>query len=313
MFPKLSDILQYFNPRADNTISELSTAQTVEHTKVIGGRDNFWIYSEAYGYDLTHPPSPDARNIYPRMTLKTDGSHVLIAPAKTALVIIDLQNYFLSPALKRPTKSLGLRVVEKLTNEAIPACRKAGILILWLGWGLTHDDIESMPPTIVRGFSLDTNFEDGYKIPGLGAEIGPVQLEDGSTVAGGKVLMRDQWNSAFYSALEKQAEPGDLRAWKNRLSGFWGGTEVEAVLKRHGIRTLMFAGCNTDQCVASSLMDAAWRDWDCILLTDATATTSPQFAQDEVEYNMEGWGFKMTCEDLVNGISTLEASHPAEP
>ncbi|KAJ4304595.1 hypothetical protein N0V90_000121 [Kalmusia sp. IMI 367209] len=239
------------------------------------------------------------------MTLKTDSSRVVIAPAKTALVIIDLQNYFLSPALKRPSESLGLRIVEKLKKEAIPACRTAGIPILWLGWGLTHEEIESMPPTIIRGFSLDNNFKDNYKIPELGVDIGPVQLDDGSTVHGGKVLMRDQWNSEIYSDLEKQAEPGDLRAWKNRLSGFWGGTEVEDILKRRGIRTLIFAGCNTDQCVASSLMDAAWKSWDCILLSDATVTTSPQFAQDEVEYNMGGWGFKLTCEDLVNGISTL--------
>lgn len=290
-------------------MDDFPRAQTAHYPKVIGGPDNFWLYSEAEGYDITHPPTPSAPKTYPRMTLSpTDGSRVVIAPAKTALVIIDLQNYFLSPALKRPHESLALRVVEKLKNEAIPACRKAGIQILWLGWGLTHEEIKSMPPTIVRGFSMDTNFEDGYKIPELGVDIGPVQLGDGSMVDGGKVLMRDQWNSEIYSPLKEQTEPGDLRVWKNRLSGFWGGTEVEGVLKRRGIRTLIFAGCNTDQCVASSLMDAIWKNWDCILLSDATATTSPQFAQDEVEYNMEGWGFKLTCEDLVNGISTLEKS-----
>jgi nicotinamidase-related amidase len=150
--------------------------------------------------------------------------------------------------------------------------------------------------------SLDNNFEDAYKIPELGVDIGPVQLDDGSTIDGGKVLMRDQWNSEFYSALTSEAEPNDLKAWKNRLSGFWGGTEVEEILKSRGIRTLLFAGCNTDQCVASSLMDAAWRNWDCVLLSDATATTSPRFAQDAVEFNMGGWGFSVTCEELVDGV-----------
>jgi nicotinamidase-related amidase len=287
-------------------------AQTTEQHKVIGGPDNFWLYSETEGYDITHPATPSAPKVYPRMTLRTDDSHVAIAPAKTALVVVDLQNYFLSPALKRPSESLGLRIVEKLKIEAIPACRRAGISILWLGWGLTHKDIESMPPTIIRGFSLDNNFEDGYKVPELGIDIGPIQLDNGTTVDGGKVLMRDQWNSEIYSVLKEEAEPDDIHVWKNCLSGFWGGTDVEDVLKCRGIRTLIFAGCNTDQCVASSLMDAAWRDWDCILLSDATATTSPQFAQDGVEYNMGGWGFKLTCEDVVNGISTLKMSGEAE-
>jgi nicotinamidase-related amidase len=103
-----------------------------------------------------------------------------------------------------------------------------------------------MSPAIVRGFSMDTNFEGDREIPGLQTNIGPITLDDGSTVEGGTVLMRDQWNSKLYSALESLAHSDDLRVWKNRLSGFWGGTDVESVLKARGIRTLIFAGCNTD-------------------------------------------------------------------
>ncbi|KAH7084177.1 Isochorismatase-like protein [Paraphoma chrysanthemicola] len=140
-----------------------------------------------------------------------------------------------------------------------------------------------MPPAIVRGFSMDTNFEGDREIPGLGTNIWPITLDDGSTVEGGTVLMRDQWNSKFYSTLESLAHPNDLRVWQNRLSGFWGGTNVESVLKTHGIRTLIVAGCNTDQCVAASLTDAAWNNWGCLLLSDGTATTNPRFAQEMVE------------------------------
>lgn len=228
-------------------------------------------------------------------------------PTKTALAIVDLQNYFLSPALGRPSKSLGLKLAESLKEQVIPACRKVGIPILWLGWGLTQEDVDTMPPTIIRGFSLDNNFDGDRKIPGLGSEIGPVKLDDSSTVEGGKVLMRDEWNSEFYSTLAEETKPDDIKVWKNSLSGFWGGTEVEKALKSRGIRTLIFAGCNTDQCVASSLMDAAWRSWDCLLLSDGTATTSPKFAQESVEFNMEGWGFLLSCKDLVDGVGTLES------
>lgn len=34
--------------------------------------------------------------------------------------------------------------------------------------------------------------------------------------------------------------------YKNRLSGFWGGTGVERALMGGGIRTLIFAGANTN-------------------------------------------------------------------
>jgi len=125
------------------------------------------------------------------MTLCTQDSRDVVDPTKTALVVIDMQNYFLSPAFGRPSNSLGLQVVERLTKQAKPACRKAGITILWLGWGLTDEDIEAMPPAIVRGFSMYTNFEGDREVPGLGTNIGPITLDDGSAVEGGAVLMRD--------------------------------------------------------------------------------------------------------------------------
>jgi hypothetical protein len=101
--------------------------------KVIGGAKNFWLYSEKEGYDITHPATPNSPRVYPRMILRTQDSRAIIDPIKTVLVVIDLQNYLLSPAFGRPSDNLGLQVVERLTEQAIPACRKAGIPILWLG------------------------------------------------------------------------------------------------------------------------------------------------------------------------------------
>ncbi|KAF2437961.1 Isochorismatase hydrolase [Karstenula rhodostoma CBS 690.94] len=283
-----------------------------ELPKVIGGAYNFWLYSPASGYDITHPKTPSAPKVYPHMKFKTGSTHLALDPFKTALVVVGMQNYFISPALHRPSTSPGLQVAEKLKNEVIPACRKADIRVLWLNWGLKPLDIVSMPPTIKRGFALDNNFEDGYKIPELGVDIGPVQIDEGFTIDGGKVLMRDTWNEEIYDPLAALVERGDMKAWKNRLSGFWRDTETENMLKMRNIKTLIFAGCNTDQSVAASLMDAAWNNWDCILLSDATATTSPSFAQEAVEYNMEGLGFKMTCEDLVNGTFEDDRGMPPE-
>ncbi|KAF2651601.1 Isochorismatase hydrolase [Lophiostoma macrostomum CBS 122681] len=279
-----------------------------DKVKVIGGMENFWLYSEAAGYDITHPPTPDSPKVYPRLSVQTKEDSVILDPTKTALVIVDLQNYFLSPALGRPADSAGLQVVEKLKTVVIPACRKAGITILWLEWGLTQKDIDKMPPTLVKGFAQDSNFEADRKIPGLGVKIGPVKLGDGTIIEAGKALMQDEWNSNTYEPLATLFEPSDLRIYKNRLSGFWGGTQVEQALKSRGIRTLILAGCNTDQCVASSLIDAMSKSWDCLMLSDACATTSPKFAKDMVEYNMGGWGFLLTCENLADGIGTLKTS-----
>lgn len=278
------------------------------NVEVIGGEKNFWLYSKSDGYDLTHPATPTSPRIYPRIPLNTTKGRAVIDPTKTALVMVDLQNYFLSPLLGRPKDSVGLKVVDQLLQLAIPACRKAGIPIVWLTWGLTQQDIDEMPPTIVKGFAADTNFEGPREIKGLGSEIGPVKLADGKVVDGGRALMREQWNSALYDPLAGVAQPGhDIWIAKNRLSGFWGGTGIEEALAGRGIRTLLFSGANTDQCVGGSLQDAFTKGFDCLLLSDGCATTSPDFARRCIEYNCEeGWGFVLTCKGLEEGVENTE-------
>jgi len=275
--------------------------------EVIGGEKNFWLYSETNGFDLTHPPTPASPSIYPRIQLETTKGLIAIDPIKSALVIVDMQNYFLSPSIGRPSDGIAMKAVDELLKHAIPACRKANIPIVWLNWGLTQQDIDEMPPTIIKGFAADNNFSGTRKIKGLGSDIGSVKLENGSVVDGGRVLMRDQWNWESYLPLKEKRQPQDIWINKNRLSGFWGGTEIEEALTSRGIRTLFFAGANTDQCVGGSLQDAFTKGWDCLLLSDGCATSSPNFAKQCIEFNCEeGWGFVLSCKDLAEGADNMQ-------
>ncbi|KEY74519.1 hypothetical protein S7711_08503 [Stachybotrys chartarum IBT 7711] len=97
--------------------------------RALGG---LFLTSEGQGYDMTHPSDPDDPLIYPRITLATRKEQATIDPGKTALVVSDMQNYFLSPLLDRPPKSVGIDIVEKLVAKVIPACRKAGIPVIWI-------------------------------------------------------------------------------------------------------------------------------------------------------------------------------------
>lgn len=128
---------------------------------IVGGKNNFWLWSEDEGFDLTHPTEPASPPIYPRITLQTRAEQATIDPKKTALVVVDLQNYFLSPVLGRPADSIGLKIVSRLVEEVIPACREANIPVVWIGWGLDEADLEDMPPAIVKGyqFNADKNFD----------------------------------------------------------------------------------------------------------------------------------------------------------
>lgn len=134
--------------------------------------------------------------------------------------------------------------------------RKAGIPIVWLEWGVIEEDIERMPPSIVKGFAPNDNSDGPHGMGGLGSNVGLVKLEDGTVVEGGRVIMRNSGIAESYMPLQQQHQSGDIYINKIRLSGFWGGTNVEEALKSRGIRTLLFAGANVDQCVGSSLQDA---------------------------------------------------------
>lgn len=292
------------------------------------GKDpaNHWRYDQSTGLiDLTRDASPSSF-----VTLKTTTNPVRLAPNRTALVIIDMQNFFLSPALGRPERSAGLDAAQKLLETGVPAARKKGIRVVWVNWGLTEEEAETMPPGVVRAFgvyeTIATNNGDAdggqktmtttkkkknrtiYK--GIGADLGPIDLGDGTVVEGGRVLMRDAWNTALYAHLDAVYREGlqrpsmpDVWIHKNRMSGLWGpGTELESFLRKEGITTLLFAGVNTDQCVGGTLVDAFSKGFDCIFLRDASATSSPPFAQEAWEWNCENcWGFVSWCGALSDG------------
>lgn len=316
---------------------------------VVGRQSNFWLFSNRDGFDLTHPKTSSSPPVQPRISLGTSTDPITIAPHKTALIIIDMQNFFLSKALGRE-RGEGHEAEEALLKYGIPAARDAGIQIIWLTWGITEQDLETLPPTIWRIFGWSAAAEGDFEVEddalsltsnvkgiqqpvagllgtklkrkekraagGIGQEIGDVTLEDGTVTKAGRLLMRDQWNTRLHPPLEAAYQDGlkakipDVRFHKARLSGMWGSnTLVQDFLEKQSIRTLLFAGVNSDQCVLATLQDACNQGWDTILLKDGCGTTSPDFARRTVLYNCQkSWGFTSTCEDLAKGVGEMISS-----
>ena len=69
---------------------------------------------------------------------------------------------------------------------------------------------------------------------------------------------------------ELAPQPGDVVVVKSRHSGFYN-TNLDAILKELGITTLVFTGGTTSICVESTLRDAYFRDYACLLLADCAA------------------------------------------
>lgn len=246
---------------------------------IFGPPSSQWIYDRATKtYDLTHstdadqhpaPPSPTP-SLRMALTHGPANTSVLLSPARTALVIIDMQNFFLHPTCRaHPT---GLAAVPPLL-ATIAHARKAGVQIVWLNWGLTDADLAALPAGVSRGFARRAIVaEDGQEVnAGLGVDLGEGK---------GRCLVAGEWNSAVYGPLGEEVREGDVCVAKNRMSGLWSGeTELWRWLTEdevgRGKRTLLFAGVNTDQCVLGTLTDAYNAGWDCVLLDDCSATGTP--------------------------------------
>ena len=202
--------------------------------------------------------------------------------------------------------------LEKEAKEkALPALDPHGVNQAAAEYYVANKDGESRPEDMTE------NGKPKRIYKGLGSEIGLVELDNGKVVDAGRLLMRDTWNAGLTPELDAAFKEGsrlkerpDVWIQKNRMSGLWGTTTpCQDFLEKEGIKTLLFAGVNTDQCVGGTLQDAFTKGWDCVMLTDACGTTSPDFARESIEFNCaRTWGFVSSCGELKEAVENMIAA-----
>lgn len=204
-------------------------------------------------------------------TIACAPQNVTVDLLRTAVIVIDMQNDFCAPggwvdhlgADYRPDR----KPIEPL-QKLLPALRAAGVPVIWVNWG-NRPDLANMPPNQIHL----------YKPTGAGIGLG-----DPLPGHGARVLEKDSWAAAVVDELRQ--EPQDIKVDKYRISGFWD-TPLDSILRNLGIRSILFAGVNTDQCVLHSLTDANFLGYGCILVEDCCGTTSPQFCTEATVWNVK--------------------------
>ena len=208
--------------------------------------------------------------------------------ACTAMIVVDMQNDFCHP--DGWLASIGVDIAPARTPIAplqalLPALREQNVPVIWLNWGNRPDKL-NLSPSILHVYNpTGDGVGLGDPLPGNGAPV----LQEGS------------WSAAVVDELEPSE--GDIRISKYRMSGFWD-TPLDSVLRNLRVTTLLFAGVNLDQCVMCTLQDANCLGYDCILLEDVCATTSPDFCTASTLYNVKQcFGFVATTPDLLSAIN----------
>lgn len=172
--------------------------------------------------------------------------------ASTALVVVDVQNDFADPNGSLYVQG-GEQVVQRV-NAEIAAAREAGALVVY-----TQD----WHPDSTPHFEKDGGVWPVHCVQGTwGAEFHP----DLDVLTGTPVVRKGTEGEDGYSGFTvRDPQSGEEQA-----------TRLEDVLRESGVERVVVVGLALDYCVKETALDAARKDFETVLLTDATSAVDLQ-------------------------------------
>src|SRR5438034_3718733 len=191
------------------------------------------------------------------VTLNAKPESIAINPARTAVIVVDMENDFVAKGGMFDRAGADISGAQKAiapTAKVLAAARQAGSKIIYLKMGY-RPDLSDLGATDSVNRTRHLKF-------GVGQTI---RAPDGRE---SRVLIRDTWDTDIVPELKPQ--PNDIVLYKTRFSGFYQ-TDLDATLKKFGIKYLIVTGVTTSICVESTVRDAMFRDCLCVLLRDCTS------------------------------------------
>jgi ureidoacrylate peracid hydrolase len=204
-------------------------------------------------------------------------SHDTLDAARTALLVVDMQNYFVAEGF--PLEVPLARDIVPNVNRLARALRAAGGTVVWVQitvagalqhWANYHTHMLTPERVKMRLLHLDEAAE-GF---------------------------------ALYPRLEPL--PTDLRVKKNKYSAFIpGSSDIDARLRSRGIETLLITGTLTNVCCESTARDAMMLDYRVIMVADGNASLTDE------EHAASLNNFLLWFGDVLNTDETLARLVPS--
>lgn len=202
-------------------------------------------------------PKPTPAVVGRKVQIDARPQPITIDLSKTAVLVIDMQNDFGAKGgmFERAGIDIrGIRAVVPNVARAVSTARAASLPIIYLKMAFKSDMSDAGP---ITGPNL--------------IKHGPLHVGETVTAPDGRtsrILIRDTWNTDVIPELRPEAR--DIVLYKSRFSGFYK-TQLDALLRQRGIDALIVTGCTTSVCVESTVRDAMFRDYRCVVLEDCTA------------------------------------------
>jgi ureidoacrylate peracid hydrolase len=196
----------------------------------------------------------------------------------SALLIIDMQNAFINTNGSLPRMGLDT----SRTRTVIEPIRR-----------LRREFHERDLPVIYLQHTHEPDGSDMGRI----AEVFPPIRALGHCFDG-------TWDAAIIDELSPG--PRDSVVKKHRFSGFYG-TNLESLLRRLNVRSLVVSGIATNICVESTIRDAFYRDYPVVVPREATAS----FTEDAEAGSFANFAFAfarvLPLEDVLLSLSSVPA------
>ena len=202
-------------------------------------------------------------------------------PKRTALLVIDMQNFYVGEIASV------VGIIPNINRIAADVRAKGG-RVIWVGMSAGKD-----------GNSDWRIYHNHFFTPEKGANHRD-QLSPGHP------------GHDFHRNLD--IRPGDDIVWKNRFSPFIAGaSNIEDVLKTHGIDSLVVTGTATNMCCESAARDAMMRDYKVAMVSDANGARYDEDHLAGLTSFFQSFGDVRTTDEVINELlAPVKANAAAE-
>jgi ureidoacrylate peracid hydrolase len=212
-----------------------------------------------------------------RVTERAGRAHPfdVIVPAKTAFVVIDMQNYFVKPGFQGEVPKA--RAIVPAVNHLAAILRDLGGHVVWVknatnntreSWSVYHDWLQTPERRDRRYASMDLSHE-GHAL----------------------------W-------VELDVQPQDAHIVKNRFSAFLpGSSDIVAYLRGRDIDTVLIGGTATNVCCESSARDAMMLNFKVIMVHDVLATYTDEEHNATLRNFYSIFGDVQTLDEVVASLN----------
>jgi len=209
------------------------------------------------------------QSVVDRVVAKRGREYVYEAldPAKTALVVVDMQNAFMLPGVAHALCPMAEKIVPNI-NRLAQVVRATGGTVIWIKTTFKDDALQNWSTY----FEMVTPQQGAKRIAALTA---------------------DSKGHELWATLD--VRPDDLIVEKNRFSAFiQGSSNLAEVLRGRGLDTLLITGTVTNVCCESTARDAMMLNFRTIMVTDGNAAVTDE------DHNASLIAFYLTFGDVMS-------------